>query len=339
MRKFLLLIIAIPIYLNSQNSYKVETVSTRNSLSEMVSKKTISNINLGRKILNPAKSTDSTPIDTTYFDSFEYFNGETLIPNNWSTKHKTESTYYWHATEAISILETIAPTDGNYMMWINFDQELLEQDTWLISPEIQPKDGDLLEFDLYYAPVFMYYKYNEETGDFYFDFSSPTATLKVMIAEAGSDNWTELWDAHNLAEMYNEENILEYMGAWDWYKISLQPYVGKTIKLAFQYVGQNGDSMALDRILIGKEKSSNGMEKYEYTKDFNIKCTGNSFEIQAPKEFKTISVKNLQGVTLGMYNLNSEGTTYISTSGLTDKIYIFNFKSNNKNISLKVLKK
>lgn len=339
MRKFLLLIITIPIYLNSQNAYKVETVSTKNSLSEIVSKKKISNINPENKILNLTKSTVSTSIDTTYFESFEYFNEGTLIPNNWNTKHNTESTYYWHASEAISMFETIAPTDGDYMMWINFDVELLEQDTWLISPEIQPKDGDFLEFDLYYAPIFMYYKYDEETESFYFDFSSPTATLKVMIAEAGSDNWTELWDAHDLAEMYNEENIFEYMGAWDWYKVSLQPYVGKTVKLAFQYVGLNGDSMALDRILIGKEKGSNGVEKYEYAKDFNIKCSGNSFEIQAPTEFKTISIKNLQGVTLGVYNLNNEGAAYISTSGLTDKIYILNFKSNNKNISLKVLNK
>lgn len=337
MRKFLLFILMLPLFTNAQNAGGYGIVSTTHANGGLVSQKKI----VG-KSLTTAKQTDKvtrwiTDTQVTFFDSFENFNATTLVPDGWASTNKLPSSRSWKASEAISMLGTIEPTDGDYMMWINFDTDLLDQDSWLVSPNIMPNLGDSLEFDIYYAPIFMYYKYDEISGGFYLDFSSPTATMKVLIADAGSENWTVLWDAHDLAGKYNEDNIYDYMGEWERHKVSLEDHVFKTVKIAFQYVGNNGDSMAADCLWIGQGRDVSGVEQLRTEEVLSVYRSGGLIHMVYPVGFTKATVTDLSGRIVGAYALNSDGNMQVDAAHLADKVYIFRFEGDGKTVTKKML--
>jgi hypothetical protein len=193
--------------------------------------------------------------DTTFYESWETYDGTTLdwIPSNWKEENKTgnqdvagqpNTTWYARAVGSLA-------TQGSAIEWVETDQTGLSRDEWLISPAFTPKATDYLCFDLYYSPYYMYFDMAafKSNGIKQFEFSKPTTTMQVMVSTDGGSNWTKLWDAHDLVGKYNDTNIGYYInGTWYSYNMPMASYSGKSVKIAFRYVGKGGDGMGVDNI-------------------------------------------------------------------------------------------
>lgn len=199
--------------------------------------------------------------DTTFHEGFESFNGtaKNWIPTNWTELNKTANVYV--AADSVNSTWSVnaengyaAPTEGSSMAWVDWDQDAKVQDEWLVSTAFTPASGDLISFDFFYNPYWMYIDYaaSTSTADA-FNFASPTATMQMYVSTDNGANWIKVWDAIDDAGQFNETNIANWAnsnGAWNTIKKALDAYVGKSIKIAFRYVGSDGDSMGLDNISI-----------------------------------------------------------------------------------------
>jgi hypothetical protein len=90
------------------------------------------------------------------------------------------------------------------------------------------------------------------TLDFYAGHSTAwlmNATLKLHISDDGGSSWTQLWEAVNDG------------GAWDWRPVSvdLSDYTTRDeVMLAWQYVGNDGDLVGIDAVLVSANLPTDG---------------------------------------------------------------------------------
>ena len=203
-------------------------------------------------------------IDTTFYEGFESYDGvkQNWLPTNWTELNKTTTTYAtgdsinptWAVNQAN---DYTSPSTGNSMAWVDWDgvgASARNQDVWLVSPAFSPKSGDYLTFDFFYNPYWMYIDYvNSTTTTDVFNYKTPNATLQLYVSTNNGTSWTKVWDAIEDAAQFNDSTISNWSfstGAWNTIKKSLQTYTGQSIKIAFRYVGKDGDSMGLDNISI-----------------------------------------------------------------------------------------
>ena len=190
----------------------------------------------------------------TLFESFEGWDGETVgwTPKNWSRDNKTDFNTWGMSGDTYFC----SPTDGEYMAWVDLGWDIDDdgnltvsdpRDEMLISPAFTPVIGDNLFFDLNYAAVFMFF--DSFTGDF--DFDNPIFNVQVLLSTDNGANWKVVWDAAE-NERNTEDNIDQYEdNAWYSNRVSLESYVGKSIKIAFRYTDRDGgDNVGLDNIAV-----------------------------------------------------------------------------------------
>ena len=152
----------------------------------------------------------------------ENFDGETFVPANW-TQSTLNTSYTWKKgnitdhnfsdIDPSSVYSAICP-------WVGEDQ-----DEWLFSPSFALQSGT-------------------NTLTFYAGHSTDyltAATLKLHISTDGGSNWTQLWEAE-------DDN-----STWSWHKVTvdLSGYSGnQNVMLGWQYVGNDGDAVAIDSVLL-----------------------------------------------------------------------------------------
>lgn len=199
--------------------------------------------------------------DTTFYEGFESYNGTTLnwIPSNWTELVKNSTTYVTgdsiNPTWSVNPENSYAfPSVGNSMAWVDWDgvgDVARAQDVWLVSPALTPISGDYINFDFFYDPYWMYIDYNNSTSTSdAFNFTKANATMQMHVSVDNGTTWTKVWDAIDDAGQFNESNIYDAYPSWNTIQKSLEAYAGKTIKIAFRYVGKDGDSMGLDDISV-----------------------------------------------------------------------------------------
>lgn len=143
-----------------------------------------------------------------------------------------------------------APTDGDYYMMLMYSS--LSQDEWIISPEVQmPAEGQYnLTYDAYIDPIWHYDTtlIDFETGQWIDQVI--INTFQVLVSADGGE--------YEVVRDYAEE----YMGADvnDLIMMQAQPlmpqtvdlsaYAGKSIRVAFRFVGADGQMMLLDNVKI-----------------------------------------------------------------------------------------
>ena len=151
---------------------------------------------------------------TAYTESFE--NGG-LWPDGWTTEHLGDTTYPW-------VVGNWDPHTGTYHASIRYDS-VDQSDEWLFSPAF-----DVTAMD-YEASFWV------KTDTLY-----PGATLKLHVTDTNGNVIDTLWDVIN-DEVWNTFVYREKV-------FDLSAYAGQTIKLAWQYVGFDGDSVRLDDVLL-----------------------------------------------------------------------------------------
>lgn len=205
------------------------------------------------------------PSGAVLWESFEGWDGQTKpwAPENWIVEshsgRATDSGECWNPSGEAMFIG--APTDGQYMMLVSCcmgapmdEHEDPFQDEWIISPEFTVEENDILTFDAFISPVFLF-DLTDPSFDFNtFEFTGDpvyATTLKALVKEEGATDWVEIWD---VSTPYRDMSVNEALNEPDGFysfSVKLNDYYGKKVQIAFQYVGKNGNTMCLDAVKVG----------------------------------------------------------------------------------------
>ena len=145
------------------------------------------------------------------------------------------------------------PVDGKVYAEILYTAKF-QQDEWLISPAVTPKENEALSFTITYSPFGLFDPTYYVGKDKEFSQRIQTCNFQAYISVDGGE-WQEIYNAW---ELHKDDNAWKMRlensyGPEDYtVKTDLSAYVGKSIKVAFRYTGKDGDSMFLDNIMVGK---------------------------------------------------------------------------------------
>lgn len=197
------------------------------------------------------------------YQDFSSWDGATLnwIPADWSEINSQDtivaahaSTYSW-ACDKNSTGFLAKPVKGDWQCSIYFGSSqtaegvpvYAEQDEWLISPAFTPAEGEKLRYALSFTPFWMLNSNYIDWDTFEFTQRERTASVQTYLKE-GDGEWTLIYDPY---EDYKDKTMDELMddglnNAWRTYTFDMTQYVGKSIQIAFRYVGTNGENWSLD---------------------------------------------------------------------------------------------
>lgn len=186
------------------------------------------------------------------FESFEGWDGEDIYwtPEGWTVdmRGNVERDQSWTLTGQNPYLP--APVDGQYSYGINFSSD--KQDEWLISPEVEVGENMLFSFWAYIDPMFLYSLDNVDWDTYEFIGGKKVAATLQIWAQAEGGEWTML---HDYADEYSGLSLEELMmltpQKLEKKTVSLADFGGKKVKMAFRYVGTDGNSMIIDAVGIG----------------------------------------------------------------------------------------
>ena len=121
------------------------------------------------------------------------------------------------------------PHEGTYMAWVNYDTPN-PSDEWLITSEV-----DLSAYGT--ANLSFYMAGSEEwiTG------ANTHVLASTDYAKSKDPTWTEIY-------LWPGDCPVDF--TWCEVNVDISAYAGDSVWIAWQYVGQDGDSQALDEILI-----------------------------------------------------------------------------------------
>ncbi len=150
------------------------------------------------------------------------FDDDTFPPNGW-TQNVTNASYTWmHGNPQENSFSEIDPANVYSALcpWVAADQN-----EWLISPAFSlPNEAITLTFYAGYSTQWL-----------------NAATMKVLISVDGGTNWSQIWEAQNDGESWQ----------WRFVELDLSSYNNHSnVKLAWQYVGNDGDLVGIDNILL-----------------------------------------------------------------------------------------
>jgi len=155
----------------------------------------------------------------------EDFESGTFPPEGWSVIVSNGANTWRQGNPQDHPFYDIDPSSQNSAIcpWVAQDQ-----DEWLISPPFALTGASAtLEFYAGHSTTWL-----------------SNATLNLYITENNGNNWTKLWEAENDG------------GAWQWRQVilNLSAYVGESgLKLGWQYVGNDGDLVAIDGVVVTVE--------------------------------------------------------------------------------------
>lgn len=222
---------------------------------------------------------------TVLYESFEGWDGSTAdwLPEGWTLQQKvSDPAQTWGVGEAIP-MTAIAPSQGNYLFAINFGYD---QDEWLISPLVETQEGMSVSFMAYIDPTFLFSLENLDWNTYEFTQEPEVAaTLQVMAKAEGDAEWTML---HDYADDFRGLSFLELMNlapaGLESKNVSLGDFAGKKIQIALRYVGNDGNTMAVDEISVGYPS----LEGVTFSEPFDIQFWG--FERSAEMSYLTLGI-------------------------------------------------
>ncbi|MDE6291076.1 MAG: choice-of-anchor J domain-containing protein [Muribaculaceae bacterium] len=199
----------------------------------------------------PAPKADGQII---FSEDFEGWDGSDLnwLPDGFSYRHDSgrDDAQVWGITAESAFQGMLAGVTGNSLA-INYDSDFVDE--WIIFPEVTLGDNMVLSFDAINDGVWYFSMDNVNWDTFEYEGEKIIAyDQQVMISEDGGESWKLL---KSLAEDFLDEDLEQlYYGttnSMSHISVKLNEYSGKTVRLAFRYVGTDGNLGAIDNITIG----------------------------------------------------------------------------------------
>lgn len=150
---------------------------------------------------------------------------EAWPPENWTIVDgaNSQGTQHWHQAQQDAPYNKVAMVTYDD----NGDATARPQDEWMISPEVVVPESAFLRFYL-------------NTSVHWFIDPNDNADLNVKISTDDGATWTQLLNEADVdgLETYKWKEVL----------IDLSAYATQTVKVAFQYVGQDAASCGIDNV-------------------------------------------------------------------------------------------
>lgn len=186
------------------------------------------------------------------YENFSGWNGEdyTWTPDGWTVEHRGECDIEDTWGPSVSSPYLPSPVDGDYYYGINYSDE--EQDEWFISPEVTLGSGMQLSYWVFFQPFYFFGTDNIDWDAYeYIGDKEIAYTLQILIQEEGAE-WKVLRDyAEEYADWTAYELLMGTPEGLVKHTIDLSEYADKNVKVAFRYVGRDGDTVFIDAIGIG----------------------------------------------------------------------------------------
>ncbi len=249
----------------------------------------------------------------------ENFDSETFPPTGWTQKITTADKTWIKKNDNEHPFTQIDQTNiySAFCPWKSADQNEI-----LYSPTLVLPKGDIsLNFYAGYNSTWLH-----------------KATLKLAISTNGGNNWTPLWEA----------NKDQYTWKWREVAIDLTNYSNKTILLAWQYIGNEGDNIAIDNIkingiVVGVNECSTFPTDFKlsqnYPNPFNPTTT---IQYSISKSgVASLNIYNIRGeIVSEIVNKNHSAGNYSVTfdaSKLASGTYIYQLTSGRNSLAKKML--
>lgn len=159
----------------------------------------------------------------TFLPGVEGFEGGVMPPTHWSVAHRGATTWQWTVLAA----STGRVRTGEWAGWIRYDSTAAS-DEWLFSQPFTPTTTD--KQGSFWASSDTDYCPSGGSG----------ATMKLHATRLDGTPLAELWD------MCEDESWSTF--TYRQVPVDFTAYVGQPIRVAWQYVGLDGDSFGLDDI-------------------------------------------------------------------------------------------
>ena len=200
-------------------------------------------------------------------ENFSSWDGQTYnwIPEGWTEINSDDptvleniNTFTWHVEEGGGFMPS--PSKGN-LCGIYYALDLdtyigVPQDEWLITPAITVTQGQQLQVSLTYTPFFMFNTDLIDWDTYEFTEVQCAASVKLMIREAGTEEWSLIEDYFDAWKNYTVLDLFDIGldNAWRKYTYDLDAYAGKDVELAFRYNGCNGENWGIDYVVVDQPR-------------------------------------------------------------------------------------
>lgn len=280
---------------------------------------------LAKQINKPVLSNSLADKDTILYEGFDEAPSydQTWYPEGWSQFSLAGNvlrpadggtSLIWRLSQG-SISGTI---DGQYVMWLNQDMMYnpnAVHDEWLVSKNFIPGEYSLLDFYLFYCPLFMLTDGDAKKMNF-------KESFKIHVSTDNGESWNTIW---NLEDIVRKMSVAEMstgsgntiMPVWHNYRVDLSDYANQDIRLAFQVKGK-AQSVALDQIVVRNPAPRaaylmpEGSMRWGYGEDLSFFTTGQFYLAPAYTNLKWQNVSNDETKT---YTWSFENTdTLLSNS-------------------------
>ena len=180
-------------------------------------------------------------------ESFEGRTSASWLPEGWSQQSKAGVANNWKVEDLESHL--IHLQDGKYGIYCPGNVKAVDQ--WLELPAVDLGTGMEISFNAYIDPLFSFVM-GEVNDDYTYKEYVKTATLKLMVSDDDGATWNELIDLANQYIGMSRTKLAKLSnGELKPYTISLADYAGKKVRLAFRYVGADGNAVGIDEVTVG----------------------------------------------------------------------------------------
>lgn len=217
---------------------------------------------------NPDNPDQPIVHENSYFEDFEDCDGNYYhewLPYGWEDRsavgHEGLNPENWQSQQnltwqvgALSQGTGHPAYAGDYCAFINVSTAWSghpneEQDEWLITPSVGVKANEYLFFQYSFSPGWTLW--NRQA----WDYSGQNNTLEVHISTDGGETWKKLWDCLEMAKAMSDAELEADRSTTDHpYRpvyIDLADYADQKVRLAFRYVGINGQGMSIDDVTVG----------------------------------------------------------------------------------------
>lgn len=260
-----------------KNGYRIQIVEAVNGMRYKrllnPQNQTLQNYNIP-KIVAPANAEGDGVAFFEGFESYQEDFGLDWIPEGWQEintqdvldmKDKYNLTWFTYYSGGMGFLPMTPEGQTEVFIHYSFDNEVegepdksftaVDQDEWLVTPLISVEQYQ----DLYFAMAFDYTSCYDSK---YLDWNTMeyskrelVCNMEVLIQEDGSSEWESLLNMEkDYASKLTDRELYNRGFSYEEFKVELDKYAGKKVKIAFRYFKTGGDfcgnSVCLDAVKV-----------------------------------------------------------------------------------------